>query len=100
MMTFVVRHRDKHHKQQRRKSTIIVLIRRLKLQSTTRITEFFVVGKMSGILVGIVILVGQIPTTEVEVLCLFNKIQLKIGVWTIGPDIPNLNLVGVLGPCY
>ena len=30
------------------------------IQSTTSITEFFVVGKMSVILVGFVILVGQI----------------------------------------
>ena len=28
------------------------------IQSTTRITEFFVVGDMSGVLVGFVILVG------------------------------------------
>ena len=30
-----------------------------KLQSTTSITDFFVVGKMSGVLVGFVILVGH-----------------------------------------
>ena len=29
-----------------------------KVQSTTRITDFFVVGNMSGVLVGFVILVG------------------------------------------
>ena len=31
------------------------------IQSTTRITDFFVVGKMSGILVRFVILVGARP---------------------------------------
>ena len=33
---------------------------RPKIQSTTRTTEFFVVGKMSGILVGFLILVGHL----------------------------------------
>ena len=32
----------------------------IKIQSTTSITDFFVVGKMSGILVRFVIVVGQI----------------------------------------
>ena len=43
------------------------------IQSTTRTTEFFVVGKMSGILVRFVILVGQIPNPEAEDSTKFNQ---------------------------
>ena len=39
----------------------------MRVQSTTRITEFFVVGKMSAIIVGFVILVGQILERPQEI---------------------------------
>ena len=42
---------------------VLKIIKPAVIQSTTRITDFFVVGNMSGVLVGFVILVGtQIET--------------------------------------
>ena len=74
------------------------------IQSTTRITEFFVVGKMSGILVRFVILVGApietrrlwyvlCSTYRQRVFCLNNKsnyskavrFHLIIGYWKRAP---------------
>ena len=37
---------------------VLKIIKPAVIQSTTRITDFFVVGNMSGVLVGFVILVG------------------------------------------
>ena len=49
----------------------------VRVQSTTRITDFFVVGKMSGILVGFVILVGHFLDREALKECV---------VWVVKQD--------------